>query len=428
MVKAVDISQNFDTTGLYRMPWTQSDNTSTWLEITRGCDITCEYCIQDHVCVNNKTLEEIEFELSELMRLRKCDSMIIAGGEPLIHPDIIKIVEMVKFHQVKPVIITNGVALDDLLLGKLKKAGLYGAILHIDSGQHRPGWFNKDEKELNELRQHYVNMFCRQNGLICSFITTITPRALHQVPDIIEWMKKNTGSVAQNIFIPVRGWDKDDPWDYYAGGKKISIETTEYSQDNNYTPLSARDISEEVKKVLPEFRFSGFLGGTEVAQAPKWLIGLYLESGNKFLGNFGHKSMEISQVAHHAVFGRYLSFLNPGLYRWGKLLFPLTLFDNSIRRAFARYFKSILINPLIILKPITVQSIIIMQPFDILENGECDMCDGCPNKTYYQGRLVSECRMEEYLSYGRLMQYVPRDKPHGNRDREGMKTFEQAVK
>jgi len=42
-----------------------------------------------------------------------------------------------------------------------------------------------------------------------------------------------------------------------------------------------------------------------------------------------------------------------------------------------------------------------MQPHDILENGEQDECDGCPNKTYWNGRLISECRKEDYLLYGR---------------------------
>ena len=47
-----------------------------------------------------------------------------------------------------------------------------------------------------------------------------------------------------------------------------------------------------------------------------------------------------------------------------------------------------------------------MQPHDYLPNGEQDECDGCPNKTYWKGRLVSECRKEDYLMYGRPLTTV----------------------
>jgi len=66
MKQAIDLKRNYNTEGLYRMPWTMSDNVSTWLEITRGCDISCEYCIQGHECVDNKTLDQVTFEADSL--------------------------------------------------------------------------------------------------------------------------------------------------------------------------------------------------------------------------------------------------------------------------------------------------------------------------------------------------------------------------
>ena len=51
-------------------------------------------------------------------------------------------------------------------------------------------------------------------------------------------------------------------------------------------------------------------------------------------------------------------------------------------------------------RPLYLQAITVVQPVDILPTGENDNCDGCPNKTLWKGRLVSACRLEEYLIYG----------------------------
>jgi hypothetical protein len=38
------IKKSLDTSKLLRMPWTNSDNAFSWLEITRKCDLNCDYC------------------------------------------------------------------------------------------------------------------------------------------------------------------------------------------------------------------------------------------------------------------------------------------------------------------------------------------------------------------------------------------------
>jgi hypothetical protein len=63
-----------------------------------------------------------------------------------------------------------------------------------------------------------------------------------------------------------------------------------------------------------------------------------------------------------------------------------------------------------------IQNIIVMQPHDYLPNGEQDECDGCPNKTCWNGRLVSECRKEDYLIHGRPIITVRKEKPMRRKD------------
>ena len=141
----------------------------TWLEPTRKCNITCDACFQMNDPRSQKSLEQIEREVETMLRLRRCDAMLIAGGEPLTHPRIVEITKMVKSLGVKAVLITNGVGLDRDLLHELRNAGLFGVTFHVDAHQHRPGWKGKSEAELNELRQYFADMVHSEGGLSCSY-------------------------------------------------------------------------------------------------------------------------------------------------------------------------------------------------------------------------------------------------------------------
>ncbi len=55
----------------------------------------------------------------------------------------------------KPILNTNGLALNDDLLRALKRAGLTGLTFHVDSKQGRPHWKGKTEQEHNLLRLEY---------------------------------------------------------------------------------------------------------------------------------------------------------------------------------------------------------------------------------------------------------------------------------
>jgi len=397
----VPTTKAIDTSSLYRMPWTMSDNGFSWLEPTRECNMSCEYCYQKNDKKSQKSLTQIELEMKTMMRLRKCDSMIIAGGEPLTHPKIVEITQMVKSYNVKPIILTNGLALTPSLLHDLKTAGAYGIVFHVDSHQYRPGWENKGERELNSVRQEFADMVHEEGGLICAYNTTILPETLDEVPDIVEWTFKNVHKVAANILIPVRAASEDDPWAYYAGTQKIEISKTPYSSSKRYKNLSALDICQKIWQVYPHYSFHSYLGGTIRPDVPKWLFGTHIGSKRKLYGNLGPKAAEIIQSIYHMVKGKYLSFNAQALNRKAWLLFPFCATDGEVRKSFKCFFNSSFFRPGKWFERLSIQNIIVMQPNDVLPNGEQDQCDGCPNKTYWNGRLVSECRKEDYLIYGR---------------------------
>ena len=49
-----------DTSDLFRVPWSISDNAFSWLEITRRCDLNCSYCYQTSDPSSDKTISQIE--------------------------------------------------------------------------------------------------------------------------------------------------------------------------------------------------------------------------------------------------------------------------------------------------------------------------------------------------------------------------------
>ena len=175
-----------------------------------------------------------------------------------------------------------------------------------------------------------------------------------------------------------------------------------YTNPSNIN-LTAQDIYNEIRKVVPTFRGNAFLGGTEVPDAPKWLFSNIIGTEQHIFGNMGPKSIEILQNGYHLLKGRFLSFLKPGFYSKAKLLFLLGVIDREIRKASSSFLLKLLKNPSQLFKKISIQSILILQPQDVLPSGKQDLCDGCPNKTVHEGRLVSMCRTEEFISFGDMV-------------------------
>ncbi len=170
----------------YRLPWNLTDNSISWLEPTPTCNLYCQGCYRKNEKDSQKPLDIIRDALDIFKKFRRADGVSIAGGDPLTHPEIVEIVRMVKNDGLKPIINTNGKELTKELLEELKKAGVYGFTFHIDSKQRRPGWKDKNEIELNELRYHYAKMLAEAGNISCAFNSTVYEDTMQYIPEMLK--------------------------------------------------------------------------------------------------------------------------------------------------------------------------------------------------------------------------------------------------
>jgi MoaA/NifB/PqqE/SkfB family radical SAM enzyme len=382
----------------YRLPWSMNDNPIAWIEVTDICNIHCEGCYRQYM-TGHKSLEQLKEEVLFFMRWRNPDNFSIAGGEPLLHPQIVNLVAFIAQQGVKPVILSNGLALTPELLHELKQAGLAGFTMHVDSHQNRPHWQGKSEKEHNELRQHIADMVATEGGLYLVFNSTVYPSTYHEIPDIVRWGQANLEKVQGLVFITYRtattsdniGTDKDD--------QRVDLSKLSYTRESfDETFVTAPEVYQIIKDNFPEYEASGYLGGSIRHDSYKWLIGAMVGNKHRMYGSVGKRTMEMAQVGHHFWTGRYLAYLSTA--KIGSKIFWLSPWDGVLRQAWKNQARDILRHPGRLFSGVYTQSIGIIQAPDLQPDGRADMCDSCPDITIYDGKFINSCRMDEYRLFG----------------------------
>jgi len=385
---------------MYRFPWSVNDNPIGWQEVTDRCNTYCRGCYRINGMQGHKSVEKIKEEIKLLKDLRNCDNISIAGGEPLIHPNILEIVAYIRSLGMKPLILTNGIKLENNreFIVELKKAGAVGFTFHIDSEQARPGWKGKTEMELFELRQHFADMVAEVGGMFVSFGMTVYPGNLHIVPEMVKWANKNINKVHGLVFIGFRNAVMEGEYDYYVDGKQINMQTAYIADSDEEAYLTSSDIYAKIKETFDHYETSAYMGGTHNPDKMTWLVSAQLGTKNKMYGSAGAKVMELFQTMHHLRHGDYVIY-SPG-HRIPKIAFFLGLVDKGIRQTAGKFFRELLRHPGELFQPLYVQSIGIIQGPDLLEDGRVDMCESCPDMTIWEGKLVHSCRMDEWRLYG----------------------------
>jgi len=407
------MAPKIDHRSLYRLPWSLTDNGISWLEPTAHCNLACDGCYRNNR-VEHKSMEETRRELELFARLRNSDALSIAGGDPLLYPQLLETVREAKARGYKPVVNTNGQALTAEMVDALAEAGLSGFTFHVDSKQGRKGeWKGKDELELNALRERLAELAARAD-LSCAFNATIYPDTIEQIGPLSKWAAEHIDRVQVMVFILYRDVVTGG-YDYFAGQERVPFGeggAITYNLDvekGARRRIKAEDAVAELMRADPRFRPSAYLNGTEDPSSFKWLLAGRVGRPGEVFGYVGPKFQELVQAAHHLVAGKYLAYAPRASCRLGKPTLLGGLFDRGLRAAAGRFALDAARAPWrAVREPLHFQSVLIIQPIDVLPDGRMNMCDGCPDITVHEDRLVWSCRMDEIERYGTNLVAAPR--------------------
>ena len=340
--------------------------------------------------------------------MRRTDGISIAGGEPLIYPHIVELVRYVASQGWKPIINSNGHALTPSLVRDLTKAGLVGFTMHVDSHQKRPGWSGKTEAELCELRLKLADMIHEhgQGKVACAFNATIYRDTLDDVPMLTRWAQDHIDRVQTMVFILFRSVKAQGNFDCHAAGQPVDTHQLVYQLDHmeQHKDIVAQEVADKIRGIDPNFEPCAFLNGTEDPRSMKWLLTLKVAAKDRTLGYLDPKFAEAVQSLHHLFWDTYLAYGRPWLTNNGHGLFPFAPFNKSVRKIFWEWLK----EPNKWTECLHIQSIMIIQPCDLFEDGRQNMCDGCPDAILHKGRMVWSCRVDELEKYGAYITCTPR--------------------
>jgi MoaA/NifB/PqqE/SkfB family radical SAM enzyme len=110
----------------------------------RRCNLSCTYCNEYDDVSKPVALDVMVRRLDKLAALGTT-AIIISGGEPLMHPDIDKIIARIRHHKMLACMITNGYLLTQDRIQKLNEAGLEYMQISIDN-------INPDDVSKKSLR------------------------------------------------------------------------------------------------------------------------------------------------------------------------------------------------------------------------------------------------------------------------------------
>ncbi len=165
---------------MIQLPWSEKSGPHLVLDITGLCNLACCACYKrkdDTV----RSVSDVLQDLDVACRMRRVQTVSLAGAEPTLHPQLPEIVDAIHRRDMRVSLVTNGIALSDSLLAALKRAGLDVVMLHIDEGQNRPDL----EGSVNALRRQLADRVA-SHGLDVGLSVTLYPDSFSGLPDLVQ--------------------------------------------------------------------------------------------------------------------------------------------------------------------------------------------------------------------------------------------------
>lgn len=210
-----------------------------WLvfEITQRCNNSCLYCYnvwhEKKYPVGELSLKEIKKLFNKISDERKFTGITIAGGEPLLHPDVIEVTKFLKTKFPEVAIISNGILFTEKIIIQLKKIGVDNIEISLPSidrekynlisGITSPDILEKIKKNIIQIKKQKFPL---------SISSVITKLNYKEIPKIIDFaFAVSAKNILLNSF--TKGGRGIKNYDKLNINKTILIETLEMANEKS---------------------------------------------------------------------------------------------------------------------------------------------------------------------------------------------------
>ncbi len=196
------------------------------IELFRRCCLRCRMCYmwkakEEDNGLDKDDLISLADGLETAMDGEK--EVVLSGGEPLLHPEIIEIIRKFSIKGFKVGVASNGILIDNIKAGQLVDAGLKNIQLSLDSVNKKTHDFLRGVPGAYEKVLQAAGFLSAYNGKIsvCAQ-TVISGKNLEELIDTIEFVK-NDGrfnaisfmAVTTPFFAPIgNDWQENDEFSF----------------------------------------------------------------------------------------------------------------------------------------------------------------------------------------------------------------------
>lgn len=196
------------------------------IELFRRCCFRCRMCSmwkvrEEDAGLDKDTLVHLADGLISVMDGEK--EIVLSGGEPLLHPDIIEIIREFNLKGFKVGMASNGFLIDQGKAGELADAGIKNIQLSLDSANKETHDFLRGVSGAYEkvLQAAGHLKACKENVSVCAQ-TVISGKNLEEIIDTIEFIKNDIRfnaisfmAVTTPFFAPVgNDWQENDEFSF----------------------------------------------------------------------------------------------------------------------------------------------------------------------------------------------------------------------
>lgn len=358
---------------MYKLPWSEEDNPNGWIEPTTACQLKCPGCYrgvdkEDHKHIH-RDIEDLKVEVDWMISNRNIQTMSVAGGEPLLYPDLSKLIKYASSKNLRVMIYTNGIGLDRDKLIELKNNGVTTFLIHIDKYQNRTKTDSLDE--ILELRNSYCRLFRELGGINLGFIQPLSVSCMNDLNKVQDFFRNNRDIISLVVYTLYR----EICW--------------------NHEQKPVIDTSLKINAVLARLKESGtFLPASQLpatsGKEPAWVFSYSVGTARKIAGFLDAIVYELIQRRYYRKNGRFLFISRRNSIDTSGLIKLMRY--RSVREI----IKNLFIQKSLFKKNYLQTILVIRGP--ISDGTSWDLCSGCPDAMLYKGKLVPSCILEDIIN------------------------------